>query len=300
MSEGTGIISDNPYNRRSINMDVPFPMPPELALPNANEPDPIADSTILDIIEMSQQVDVSVIAMATADTTQERHRWRIESDDQAEWAMRKLVKLRAARDRIIDQANVWLSRIDEWRDDLLRTDRVIDRMGFFEAHLADYALRLRQVDPSRKTFKFPSGKVTTTAYQPKARITDEGAVLAWARSLPDAEREAVVQVTEKVLVTPFRAVLELVEVADRVVLTCGEEVPTNLGRMERAGEAWAPDTLGTIWIGDGVVCPSCSCDAIVGDVTQSHLTVQHPQLGDVPGVVVESGGLHINVVPDVN
>lgn len=277
-------------------MEVPFPMPPELAL--ADDDEPIADIDIINIIDVSQQIDVTVIDIAEAETTPAPHRWRIEHDDVAEWAMRKLVKLRVAQETIDGQAAVWIDKIQAWRDDMVRTDRVADRIAFFEAHLTDYARRLREADPKRKTFKYPSGKVTTTSYEPKASVVNEEVVIHWAKSVGHGTGD-VVQMTEKVMLAPLRAIVELVELADRVVLSCGEEVLTTDGALIRSGEGWAPGVLGTVWIGDGVVCPSCSCDALVALVTETHLVVQYGG-DDVPGTTVEPGGMHVKVVPDVS
>jgi phage host-nuclease inhibitor protein Gam len=148
-------------------------LPPDLAL---DEP-PLTDDEVEGFIEA---------AAVKEDDDPNLPRWRIEDDGAAEWAMRKLARELQARGPIVDQAEAWTSRIEEWlKATLAPFDR---RIRWWEGHLTDYARRQREA--GRKTVSLPSGKVSTRPVPASVKVADEAQVLA---GLPAEVRELVVK-----------------------------------------------------------------------------------------------------------
>lgn len=127
-----------------------------------------------------------------------RARFRIEHDAQAAWAMRKARKA-AQRIAEVDRiAQAEIDRIQEWA--LSERGGPERDLGFFETLLTEYALRLREQDPKRKSVVTPYGKVSTTQVGAKVVVDDEESFIAWAEvNLPDA-----VKTKKTVLVTPIK------------------------------------------------------------------------------------------------
>lgn len=111
-----------------------------------------------------------------ADT--ENQRFRIQDDNQADWALRKIARARqdmkeaeetAARE--IEKINRWL---DGQRDESLRTEL------FFTVLLQEYYEPRFMTNPDKKTYKLPSGKVQRRTQQPQFDRDNE-ALLAWLK-----------------------------------------------------------------------------------------------------------------------
>lgn len=109
-----------------------------------------------------------------------RERFVIHDDAAAAWAMRKLRSVRARQAENERIATDERARIDAW---LAEVNKPLDRDAtYFEAILADYALRCREnPDDARKSINLPTGKVSTRTTQPKWSV-EPTAFLDWARS----------------------------------------------------------------------------------------------------------------------
>lgn len=152
--------------------------------------------------------------------------WRIQNDDEAEWAMRHLAEAEANRAAILKQQEAYIERIETWTKNALRApDR--DR-AFFSGHLEAYALERRRRNPKDATLVLPSGTVRTTKASPKLAVEDDETVATWGReTLADDVYPTVVK--SKVLLTGLKA---LGSITSRVtgrwvaVLSCGCEQTT--------------------------------------------------------------------------
>jgi hypothetical protein len=120
-----------------------------------------------------------------------RAAWRVRSNGEATWALRKLAGHMAdlAADEAIAKAEI--ERIEAW---LSRRRRIHDgHIDFFNDHLADYALRVRKASGGDvKEVSTPYGTVSTRMTTPKWE-QDEVAAIEWART----HRPDLVQTTER-------------------------------------------------------------------------------------------------------
>lgn len=126
--------------------------------------------------------------------------WCINSDGEAEWALRKMGEYVDQVDELQDAARAWRERIDEWLASQITGPSL--RARFFEAHLEDWVFRLRHTSSGKvKSRKYPSGEVASSgSTDPKVKIVNPERVAAWAgKNAPDA-----VRVTTEVLVTDLR------------------------------------------------------------------------------------------------
>jgi hypothetical protein len=206
--------------------------------------------------------------------------WQIDGTGSAEWAMAQITRANDELAELKAQADDWRTRIDAWLAH--ESARPKATKAFFEAHLERYAIAMREADPKRKSLALPSGVVKTTAKGPAVKVEDEKAVLAWAvQHAPDA-----VALDPRLKVTVLREHVQIIDVftAARFTHSCG----CVLEATDEEGLTW-PD------VGSEVECAECGSSALLGRVevlsTRLALSV------NVPGLVVDEGGVTAKVVP---
>lgn len=108
----------------------------------------------------------------------ENQRFRIQDDNQADWALRKIARARQDMKEAEETAAIEIEKINRWldgqRDESLRTER------FFTALLQEYYEPRFMTNPDKKTYKLPSGKVQRRTQQPQFDRDNE-ALLAWLK-----------------------------------------------------------------------------------------------------------------------
>lgn len=143
-----------------------------------------------------------------------RERWRIGGDDDAEWAMAKLITALAAVARVEAQRAAYVAKVDRWHlREIAEPRRTV---SYFTAQLELWALRRRQtaedLNPKRfaKTFRVPSGHVSTRGGgAPHPVITDEATLLAWCMEhLPGVVKETT---TRKVLLGDLKDHIDIID-----------------------------------------------------------------------------------------
>lgn len=118
-----------------------------------------------------------------------RERFRVTDDAKAEWALRKLARVRARKATNEQLAEAERERVAAWLADANGSLEHEER--FFAGLLEDYARRERD---ERKSISLPHGTVSTRKKAARIDVTDPDAVLSWAKAThPDA-----VEVIEKV------------------------------------------------------------------------------------------------------
>lgn len=211
------------------------PLPADLAMP---EP-PIDGDALSEYLDTSgvvgelsdEQIDKLAPELAAV------FRWRVEDDEDAEWAMRMLVGYATELDGIEIQHRAWVAQIERSLAEARK--RIKPRFAFFHGHLEQYALRVRRAEPDKKAVHLPSGRVSTRrATAPAVEIADEAAVLAWlAENLTEQTYEKVVKTVEEVRILELR---KLVTVKDgKVVRLVGEEAQEVPGCSIREPETTA-------------------------------------------------------------
>lgn len=199
----------------------------------------------------------------------------------AEWAMRKLAALLVKQNETAVQAAEWRAQIDEWADAELA--RVKPHVAYFEDMLERFGIAWRREHPDEATVRLPSGEIATTQPKtPKVVVMNEAAVIAWAKDAIDEDngRDAVVKVTESLLTSGLR---EVVDVQRRLIpfcSICGESLmPTTEGDGDERRDGWAhgpsPDPEvhdhepepGSMWevLRDGAPVPGLAAE--LGDIT---------------------------------
>lgn len=173
---------------------------------------------------MTSLADELAHAYAPGDTEEERARFRLTSDDQAQWALRKYAQASEAIAAIRQQADTERERIDAWES---REQMPLDReRDYFHFLLVEYAEACRA--DGRKSVSLSTGKIGTRDGSLSWRVEDPDAFLAWAREHhPD-----LIQVTEKpAAVADLKAALKSTEdlepgqVAEAVDPNTGAIVP---------------------------------------------------------------------------
>lgn len=120
--------------------------------------------------------------------------WAPRDDAEAERALRLLERLAAKYVAVKAQAAAWRSEIDVWERG--EVGRVSGPATAAVLGLEGFALAVRR-QGGPKTLRYPSGVIETRAGRDRIVVTDEAALLAWAKvNAPDA-----VKVVESVLVS---------------------------------------------------------------------------------------------------
>jgi len=115
---------------------------------------------------------------AVSSISAENEGFVVDTDQKADWAIRKLAVIRRKQEENRDIFKAEHDRITEW---LATVNTALDRDAlYFEAILTPYALLQRS--EGRKTVNLPHGTLRTTAGQPKVEFKDESAFIEWAKT----------------------------------------------------------------------------------------------------------------------
>lgn len=113
--------------------------------------------------------------------------FRVDTPEQAAWAMRKFRVLAQKRAQYVALAEAERERIAAWEQRV--TASVDSQIEFFSAHLEGYAIRQRAA--GSKTIEFPDGSIKTRQSGASLEI-DKATFIEWAN---DAKRENFLRVT---------------------------------------------------------------------------------------------------------
>ena len=145
--------------------------------------------------------------------------YRIEDDQQANWAVKQILKDRADTDRLIALADAEIRVLQDQRKSLI--NRQESREGYLKALLMGY---FERVEPStatktQTTYKLLAGKLVKKRQQPEYQ-RDETALVSWAKD----NAPAFVQVKESVVWGELKKATETQ--GDKVIYKdTGEVVP---------------------------------------------------------------------------
>lgn len=146
---------------------------------------------------MSVNLIETIENLGVPEIPEERERFRIETKDQAAWALRKMSRIKAEQDENTQAAQAEIDRIAVWRNE--ENEKLQRSVSFFESLLHEYFMQLREDDPKLKTVKLPHGSLKMRAQQPQYEY-DEDQLLPWAKgNLPEA-----VVVKESIAKTPVK------------------------------------------------------------------------------------------------
>ncbi len=121
--------------------------------------------------------DLSEITQGIPEGTPAEQGFRVETKDQANWALRKIAGIERGRAEAKAAAQLEISRIQEWlADEEKRADQA---RGYLDFLLEDYHRRQLLENPKAKTIKLPLGDLQLRAQQPEI-IKDEKLLLDWA------------------------------------------------------------------------------------------------------------------------
>lgn len=133
---------------------------------------------------MSVNLIETIENLGIPEAPEEKERFRIETKDQAAWALRKMSRIQAEIEENNQVTQAEIERIISWRDE--ENEKLERSISFFEGLLYEYFMALRQEDPKLKTMKLPHGTLKMRAQQPQYEY-DEEILLSWAKeNLPEA------------------------------------------------------------------------------------------------------------------
>ena len=146
---------------------------------------------------MSVNLIETVESFGVPEDQEQRERFKIESKDQAAWALRKMSRIKAEIEENNRVAQAEIDLIVSWRDE--ENEKLERSISFFESLLHEFFLSQRESDPKLKTMKLPHGTLKMRKQQPQYEY-DEEILLSWAKeNLPEA-----VVIKESVAKTPVK------------------------------------------------------------------------------------------------
>lgn len=104
--------------------------------------------------------------------------FRVQTDDQANWALAKLQRFQREKARIEAQAQEAEWKIKEWKQSSLLT--VENEIRFFEGLLIAYHRWLEAQDVAGKSYKLPLGTLKSTKQTTIIEVQDKEGLIAWA------------------------------------------------------------------------------------------------------------------------
>jgi hypothetical protein len=133
---------------------------------------------------MSVNLIETIENLGIPEAPEEKERFRIETKDQAAWALRKMSRIQAEIEENNRVAQAEIDLIVSWRDE--ENEKLERSISFFESLLHEFFHSQRESDPKLKTVKLPHGSLKMRAQQPEFQY-DETQLLPWAKeNLPDA------------------------------------------------------------------------------------------------------------------
>ncbi len=162
----------------------------------------VAYSLLAELGEPGVEPPAEVVAVVNRELADEK---------QAAAVMATLRRLEADRLAIVEQAESYRARIEAWVQ--ASTATMSRRAAFLSGVLERYALARRARYPHMKSFRYPTGDITTKRdKQPKVVVLDEAAVIAWAGdNLPSDLYARVVKTVESVLISELRKIVAFAE-----------------------------------------------------------------------------------------
>jgi phage host-nuclease inhibitor protein Gam len=111
----------------------------------------------------------------------------VDTDQRADWALRRIAYKRARQAEIKAQADQEIEMAKQWEKE--QTERLEKDVEYFTGMLVSYATRKRENDPNFKTQKLPHGKIGFRKQQPQWNFTDDAAELLKKNGYADLIRE---------------------------------------------------------------------------------------------------------------
>jgi len=207
------------------DFDFDGPIPAELM----DEPEGFNEGAIDATFAYADREDVQIHVALDALDEAGVERWRVRTDDDAEWALRKIAAADAELDALHEKARRWEAKIGEWFEQAAKEPA--RTAEFFTAQVERYAMAERR-EHNRKSVRLPSGKFSTRSVPGALEIVDEAEVLEWAKAvMPDA-----VRVREDVQVSTLRSLVTTVDALDgKWVDDTGEVQDLPPGTLYRPG-----------------------------------------------------------------
>lgn len=114
---------------------------------------------------------------------EDNERFKVDNDDKANWALRKIMESRRRIKEYQRQAEVEMERIDSWLREVQQDEE--KSSSYFEGLLAVYLMERRRDNPKMRVLKLPLGRVKSRILEPDFQ-KDEAVLLEWAKnSVPD-------------------------------------------------------------------------------------------------------------------
>lgn len=97
--------------------------------------------------------------------------FKIEDDQSANWALRKIKSLKQQMQQNLNLAEAEIERIAEWEKQ--ENGKIEQSIDYFQGLLAKYAMQKREEDPRFKTLSLPHGKIGFRKKQSKWIYNDD-------------------------------------------------------------------------------------------------------------------------------
>lgn len=127
-------------------------------------------------VDIEQEITNHQVMMSGGEVAD---RFIVDNEDKANWCLRKLARIEAARNAAREQARIEQERIAAWLEaELRRHER---SAAWLETNLEQYHRNQLTADPKRKTIELPAGTLKARKAPDSVEIlVDEETFLDWA------------------------------------------------------------------------------------------------------------------------
>lgn len=217
----------------------------------------------------------------------------------AEWCMRHVAGIDANLAELAEQHAELVDRATRWH--AAAAHRLALRRQFFEAALIRYGADYRALDPKHnRTARLPSGEIGSTERAAAVVVTDDDALIAWAKTLGKAKAAVLVRVKEEPVVAEVKklATIGQAVIGQRVRVTFADQTSRVLD------EILGPDDEPSVAVGDVLVVDDAMDDyaVAVADVElipETREAVVDAKGKAIPGLGVKPGEITFKVRPQL-
>src|SRR5690625_4910326 len=132
-------------------------------------------------------------------------RFIIDTDDKADWALRKIKEAENEIEKVEYFAESQIRQVENWK--AKETDKHHESIDYFQSLLAEYLQNKRKEDPKLKSITLPTGNVGFRKRQPKWVYNDE----VLLESLESENMDELIRVEKKL---DKRSIKKAFKVAD--------------------------------------------------------------------------------------
>lgn len=151
------------------------------------------------------ELERSLNEFIAEEVVEEKERFKIESDHQADWALRKIKEAENEIEKVEYFAETQIRQIENWKSKQLEKQH--NSIDYFKSLLAEYLQNKRKEDPKLKSITLPSGNVGFRKKPAKWIYNDETAL----KTLESENLNEYIKIEKKLNKTAIKKAFKVID-----------------------------------------------------------------------------------------